>query len=316
MNIKLTRRLLIFNAVVAPIGLSIPSFAAQVVTRNFADKVSAILAASARLTYLQAKIALDSLMGGPLASPNPVIEKLVQSIWQIAGPNPDDKHKLGAIRTVIYDAGPWNDNRPFSYDLRDPTGQKTGSQLLTTYLRTRRGNCVSMPLLYLILAERVGVNASLSTAPLHVFVRYTDSKGRTFNIECTDGAHVMRDDWYRQKLPISDRAMETGLYMRTLTRPEAMAVMASTVVEFLIDNGRYQDAMNVADVVLKYNRRDALTMVHKGSAAAHLIRTGYEEKYPKENNIPIPARARYYELVETNKKMFAAAEALGWTPVQ
>jgi hypothetical protein len=136
--------------------------------------------------------------------------------------------KLSALRRVIYESGAWNGGRPFAYDHADPLGQNVRNKLIATYLATRRGNCVSMPVLVLIVGERMGLNLALSTAPLHIFLRHTEESGREINLEATSGAHPARTLWYRQNLPMTDRAIESGLYMRTLSRWEAVAHMAST----------------------------------------------------------------------------------------
>jgi hypothetical protein len=68
----------------------------------------------------------------------------------------------------------------------------------------------------------------------HIFLRYSDEAGREINLEATSGALPARTAWYHQNLPMTDRAIESGLYMRTLTRREAVAHMASTVVDFLM----------------------------------------------------------------------------------
>jgi hypothetical protein len=46
-------------------------------------------------------------------------------------------------------------NRSIAADVRD--------KLISTYLATRRGNCVSMPILVLLVGERMGLDLSLST---------------------------------------------------------------------------------------------------------------------------------------------------------
>jgi hypothetical protein len=133
--------------------------------------VAAILDASERTSFLAAKVALDALIGGAFHLPDSRLEKLADAVRQMAGPNPTDRYKLAAIRRTIYEIEPWNDNRPFRYDQADPFGRNVQNKLLSTYFRTRLGNCVSMPILFLVLAERAGLNVGLSTAPLHVFVR-------------------------------------------------------------------------------------------------------------------------------------------------
>src|SRR3546814_13674837 len=74
------------------------------------------------------------------------------------------------------------------------------NKLLPTYLASRRGNCVSMPVLHIILAEKLGLNVHLSTAPLHMFVRYTNPQNqRDLSIEPTSGGYPTRDVWSREK---------------------------------------------------------------------------------------------------------------------
>lgn len=54
---------------------------------------------------------------------------------------------MTALGQVIYTPGPWNDNHPFSYDLDDPLGVNKLNKLVSIYLHTHKGNCVSMPTL-------------------------------------------------------------------------------------------------------------------------------------------------------------------------
>jgi regulator of sirC expression with transglutaminase-like and TPR domain len=171
-----------------------------------------------------------------------------------------------------------------------------------------------MPILFLIVGERMGLNLALSTAPLHIFLRYADESGREINLEATSGALPARTIWYRQNLPMTDRAIESGLYMRTLSRREAIAHMASTVVDFLMAEGRYQEAIAVAEVVLQHYPRDSYTMVKLGTAYAELMRIEFFERFPTPALIPPALRQRYMMLARRNQIAFQAAEALGWEP--
>lgn len=55
---------------------------------------------------------------------------------------------------------------PLKYNLEDYDSKKSyTSHFVTTLLSTNVGQCYSMPLLYLIMAERMGTNAYLSLAP-------------------------------------------------------------------------------------------------------------------------------------------------------
>jgi len=132
------------------------------------------------------------------------------------------------------------------------------------------------------------------------------------NLEATNGGHPTRTVWYRQIMPMSDRAVESGLYMRTLTRREAVAHMASTVMEFLMTEGRFHEAIDVAEVILQHYPRDGFTMVKLGTAYGELMRIEFVERYPNPAMIPPGLRMRYAMLAQRNEQMFQAAEALGW----
>ncbi len=272
----------------------------------------------AQQDYAAATIAFDRLIdaNANAATDDAIIARLVDAARQMAGPNPTDAYKLSAIRKAIYDAGLWNYNRAFSYDLADPLGQNPKSRLLSTYIRTRKGNCVSMPILFLIVADRMDLKVHLASAPLHLFIRYTDPTGVDHNLEATSGGHEARTEWYRERLPMTDRAVASGIYMRTLSRRESVAEMATTVVEFLIDNHRYQDAIDVADAILAANPLDAYTMVKKGSAIAGMMQAEFIEKYPNPSLVPVSLRPRYQMLAAANAKAFKDAEALGWEPAK
>lgn len=257
----------------------------------------------------------DSLISksSDVSATRAIVARLVDASHQMAGPNPNDAYKLAAVRQAIYVSGAWNFNRPFTYDLDDPLGQQVQSKMLSTYVRTRKGNCVSMPTLFLIVADKMGLRVGLAAAPLHLFVRYTDPAGNEHNLEATSGGHEARQEWYRANLPMTDRAIQSGLYMRTLSKRETIAQMATSVLDHLIDRRRYQEASDVADAILAVNRRDAYAMVKKGSAVAGLMQAEFVDKYPDPALIPPALRGRYAALAAANEKAFRDAEALGWT---
>lgn len=264
--------------------------------------------------FLTAKIAFDRILDPSidLASIEKQVARLAEEARRIAGPRASEGAKIDAIRKVIYEAGTWNDFRPFSYDHADPFGHDIRNKLLATYLRTRRGNCVSMPILFMIVGRRIGLNLSLTTAPLHVLVRYTRPGIRPFNIEATSGGSFARDQWYRQKFPMSDRAIQSGLYLRTHSDRETIAVMATTVIEHQMKSGRYGEAIDVADVLLKTDPLAGVMLVWRGSATAGIMKIEFFDKYPTPDLIPARLRPRFAELAQANAKAFADAEALGW----
>ncbi len=86
------------------------------------------------------------------------------------------------------------------------------------------------------------------------------------------------------------------------------------VVEFLLDEHRYREAIDVAEAILAVNPRDAFVMVKKGSAIAGLMQTEFIDKYPNPSLVPMALRPHYKMLAAANAKAFRDAEALGWEP--
>lgn len=316
-------RLKICSLLLMLFGLMIclPAVADQQAISNPAILVRNLLDASeGKMDFGRAKLAVDQFIDPSIDVEATLVEidQMVVTINKMLGTLPPElastsMEKMKALRAFLYEGGHWNNGRPFQYDLADPYGQKAGSQLLTSYLASRKGNCVSMPALFLVLGERLGLDVTLSTAPLHVFVKYTDdAAGQTWNLETTSGAGFTRDVWYRQKLPMTDEAIANGVYLKTLSRKEAVSVMATLLLDHLIENGRYDDAIAVADVLIEAYPTNAYALVKKGTAYYRLLDENILEKYPKSSDIPADRIAHANDLYRANQDAFAKAEALGW----
>ena len=76
----------------------------------------------------------------------------------------------------------------------------------------------------------------------------------------------------------------------------------------------YQEAADVAAVILKHYPRDIDAIVQQGSAYGRMLSSEFESRYPNPNAIPAALCPRYEVLVSKNRKAFEAAEALGWVP--
>lgn len=291
-------------------------------TSTVASAVQAIIDAPPdQLDYAKAKLAIDRLIDPSINADRTLseISAMVSTVRRMLATIPPVEAKksierLRALQAFVYRPGPWNDNQPFQYDLDDPFGQDLSAKLLPNYLASRRGNCVSMPILFLILGERLGLDLSLSTAPLHVLVKYTDDQtGETYNLEATSGAGFTRDSWYQKKSPMTERAIENGVYLKHLSRQETLAVMATLVADHLIEMKRHEEAIAVLDVILAAYPQLAYAHVKKGTAYYHLIQSEIVSKYPDPNSLPPHLRERANYLNHQNQRAFHLAESLGWT---
>lgn len=266
------------------------------------------------LDYARAKIAFDRIIdpsideGWVLAE----LERLTEKARQLAGSSTGDAAKLNALRKLIYKSGPWNGNRPFRYDHKGFKALR--GKLLSHYLRTRRGNCVSMPILFLILADRLGLKVALSLAPQHVLVRYHPNSGNPLNLETTSGADPAREAWYRQIMPMTDRSIQSGFYLRSLPKREGAALMATTILEHYAEQQRFQEMLPLSALLLRHNPRDGLTWVKQGHASYSMVWHEYLKPYPSPFLIPPHLRPRFDELSRIDLNAYRNARALGWEP--
>ena len=88
------------------------------------------------------------------------IDQMVHTIHSMLPPGADSWAKLDAIRQYIYQPGPWNDHNAYSYDHDDPYGLDVRNKMLSDYIQDRRGNCITMPFLFVILGQKLGLDVT------------------------------------------------------------------------------------------------------------------------------------------------------------
>lgn len=226
----------------------------------------------------------------------------------LAGRNKDMDIFL-ATKMFLYESGEWNDYKQFSYDLDDPLGNILEHQLLPNYIDTRKGNCVSMPTLFLVLMKRVDPTIQFVgvKAPLHLFCRLRDRQtGDVWNIETTNGGNPARNQWYIDKMQISQKALDNKLYLNDLTNKEFITELIGTLVAKERRKGNLEKALKYADLVLKLRPNSDMGLVNKGAISAEIA-------YNKlQNGILTEEENKYYK-VETENNIEKAKE-LGWKP--
>lgn len=274
-----------------------------------------------RVDFAAAKLVIDQLIdpGTDAAAIQQELDRWERAIRSNVSVGANGRQMLDALLKTLYEPGPWNDGRPFTYDLNDPLGKEPANKRLATYLATRKGNCVSMPILVAILGQRLGLTITLSTAPEHVLAKFADDTQQMWvNVEATAGGYK-RDESYIRDTGISQVALDNEIYLRPLRPREAVGVMASTLMEHYARERDGEALMALADLALKANPKDTVAMIWKANAAYLLIQSRYQQRYPRPENIPPGLIGEYQRLSQENHAWFARAEALGWaqkTPEQ
>ncbi|MBT2767576.1 hypothetical protein J7J08_07980 [Stenotrophomonas sp. ISL-67] len=233
--------------------------------------------------------------------------------------NPTARQVLDALLKTLYVSGEWNQAKPFTYDLSDPLGKNQKNKQLATYLATRKGNCVSMPILFAILSQRLGLPIALATAPNHVLVKFADDTQQVWlNVEATAGGFKY-DSNYQRETGISEAALDSGLYLRPLLPHEGVGVIASSLMEHYGAKKDGDAVMAVADLALAANSKDSVAMIWKANAYYLQTQQRFTSRYPNAADVPPALHDEYRRLTRENLTWYAKAEQLGWvqrTPEQ
>ncbi|MEW9623211.1 transglutaminase family protein [Rhodanobacter geophilus] len=220
---------------------------------------------------------------------------------------------MTALGQVIYQSGPWNDHHPFSYDLDDPFGKIYQNKLVSTYLRTRKGNCVSMPTLLMILGQKLGLTMTLSQAPEHEFARLQDVNGRWFNIEGTSPAS-WPDSVYIHEMNITQKQIDSGIYLRTTTPHETVAGMLEPLEAVYAHQRRPGDLLGLAMLVVKLDPKNAGGYVNEANAFFLELEHRYLDRHLTPAKLPPEQRADFQALYDSNTRILKRVEAMGWVP--
>jgi len=173
---------------------------------------------------------------------------------------------------------------------------------LHSVLDRRQGYCLSLSVLYLALAERLGLNVYGVVVPGHFFVRYESGRVR-FNIETTGQGASPTDEHYIQKFGVPDNSRGT-IYMKNLTKRQTIGCFynnlgnvyndigdvdtAQLMLEnavainptlsesranlgnIYLDKGRVEDAIRQYQAALQLNPNDPKTHNNLGNAYTEL----------------------------------------------
>lgn len=150
------------------------------------------------------------------------------------------------------------------------------SHFVTTLMQTGIGQCHSMPLYYLVLAESIGAEAYWSFSPRHSFIKIQDEKGDWYNLELTCKA-ILSDTHYMNSSYIKSEALQSRIYLEPMDKANVVAEMLLELArgyyqKYGLDNF-YLKCIDTAEQYLKnglnakllksvYQTRLTLTLAH------------------------------------------------------
>lgn len=163
-----------------------------------------------------ATLNLDSLRGE--------FDRLTDSVRGKLKPTSTPEAIVNALRTAIHKEG------GYRYTERvDAQGIPLNPAELFVHgmLTSKRGYCMNLSLLYLIIGDRLNLPVYGVALPNHFFVRY-ESGNKRINIEATEQGMSQPDDFYRQRFGVSADSPQT-FFMRNLGKKQTLGAYFSNV---------------------------------------------------------------------------------------
>lgn len=201
---------------------------------------------------------------------------------------------------------------PMQYDFNDYRGETNWSNMFVSkLLATQKGQCHSLPLLYLILCEQTGAKAYLAYSPSHSYVKIKDNSDNWHNLELTNG-HIVSDAFIAGSGFITAEAIKNKTYMEAQTKEQVIAqCLSDLAMGYAYKYGYDSFTKECADSVLKYD---------KNNLSGLMIQANYETQrfeyvvnqvgrlHPDTLKVHYP---KVYELLEDRNKTYDRIDASG-----
>jgi len=134
---------------------------------------------------------------------------------------------------------------PITYNYDDYESKKSfDSHFVIKLMQSGKGQCVSMPMYYLLLAEEISANAYLSYSPKHTFIKIQNENEVWYNLELTCKG-ILSDAHYMNNSYIKAEALRNRIYLEPMDKKN---VIASMLIELA---GSYYTKYGLDDFYLK-----------------------------------------------------------------
>jgi hypothetical protein len=199
---------------------------------------------------------------------------------------------------------------PYKYNFDDVFGSKEWSNMFVSkLLRTRKGNCHSLPYLYKILADELETKAYLALAPNHIYIKQRANKGGWYNTELTSASFPM-DAWLMASGYISLEAVQKATFLDTLSEKESLSLCVNDLAQGY--NHKYPEndgsfIVECCDLALKYFPNNVNTILLKAETRLKQLQAmqkRYGYAYLKEVTVYPEAKILWDEMNSLYMKLY------------
>lgn len=206
---------------------------------------------------------------------------------------------------------------PIKYDFEDYWGQINWSKMFVTkLLKTNTGQCHSLPLLYLTLAEQMGAVAYLSLSPNHSYIKFQDEKGKWYNLELTNGMFTVSSFILNNGF-IRSEAIQNNIYMQSMTKKELLSQCYTDLASGYIHKFGYDEfVQKVTNKALELNPNSITANMVKANFNTETVKyVVWQLKLTEKNKDAIQKYPKAVALINEMNKQYDKIDDLGYQPM-
>ncbi|MBI4656512.1 MAG: hypothetical protein HY746_07190 [Elusimicrobia bacterium] len=144
-------------------------------------------------------------------------EAIVNRAKDMTPPDASPDVRIRTLNTLFYK------RMEINYDKTDYMGKKIINRYIFGVVETGAGTCANLAAFYISVAKRLGYPVYAVAAPQHLFARYIDPSLDRQNIDPTGKGGWSSDEEYIRDMEIPQKAIDNGVYLRTMTNKELAA---------------------------------------------------------------------------------------------
>jgi tetratricopeptide (TPR) repeat protein len=141
---------------------------------------------------------------------------------------------------------------------------------ISTLVKDRKGNCVTVSLLYYYLAEETPLYLKAVHAPEHFFLRTYQDSGLYLNTEPTQQGVHLADSYYVASKSISDESIRNGSFMKESDLSFLEDAYINNLAVLLQARGEYQKAINIYSASLEQFPSNPEIWVNRGDCLRNI----------------------------------------------
>ncbi|MEM9363629.1 MAG: hypothetical protein AAGA43_13405 [Bacteroidota bacterium] len=174
---------------------------------------------------------------------------------------------------------------PYSYDFEDYWGKEDWSKMFVhKLLLTGKGQCSSLPKLYLILAEEIGAKAHLALSPNHSYIKFPDDEGRWHNIELTNNM-LSTDAFILNSGYVKSEAIQNKIFMHPFNDTELLSNHFDQLALGYIRKYGYDEFVaEVLETAIELNPNNITAHLSKANLQALTLKYATEQLGITKNN--------------------------------